>query len=284
MKRVFTTLITAVLFCVACNGESPTATMTIEILEFDCTAHPDLFDKYASFHKPKTDSETAGFNFDNSLSRQDEVLKEVEQVATKTILLNHSQEIVIGDSVNQTTQSEDFKFDLKALTSTTDNGSIGIDLDISLKIGKYKKRGINTEITVQRGQAVSLGGFTSTKTTQHENGVEKVVKTLSVIRVKVEKSITELSDEMFMLLKRYEIDISIREQVMSPEGRLVLAVNENVSFSDGATIVIYPEWFDDLGQVARRIKMTINIAKDNAKKRFSTMTIPEGNNVPVTFE
>jgi hypothetical protein len=99
-----------------------------------------------------------------------------------------------------------------------------------------------------------------------------------------ETMIDERASELLVLFKKYDIDVSVREQAISPEGRLVLTVNETASFVDGATILIYPDWFSDLDQVARRMKMTMDISKNNAKKRFVTMAFPEGNDVPVTYE
>jgi hypothetical protein len=182
MKRALAFFIATLLLGISCNGESTTGTMTIEILEFDCTEHPDLFEKYASCLKPNIDSETGGFNSANYLSKQNEVLKEVEQVATKTIALNHSQGILIGTKVDLITQLQDYEFKLNASTETRDNDLIHITLDTSLSMGEYDKRSVNTEVTVRRGQIIPMGGSVSTQTTQDENGETREVKTVSTMQ------------------------------------------------------------------------------------------------------
>jgi len=194
MKRTFITLIMTILLGVACFGE----TLGIEIIEFDCADHPDLYEKYSDAMMPTSSAETGDYLFNSpiystvtptvefSCSDKEKVLSEIEKVAEKTIVLNHSQDIQIGDEIDQITQFQDSQFHLKALTETIDNGSVNIELDFSLTIGKYKKRSMKTEVSIQRGQAVSMGDFMSTKTIKGENGVEEIVKTVSVIKVKID--------------------------------------------------------------------------------------------------
>jgi hypothetical protein len=185
MKRVFVTLITAILFCVACKGESPTATITIEILEFDCTEHPDLFQKYENFRKPPAHPEAGALPLTKPDQKQEtEILNEIERVAVKTTLLYHSQEIAIGSSINQTTQCQGAEFKLKARTEAADTGNIGLELDLLLASGEHKKMSTGTALTVQRGQIIPLGGGTNTTTTRGENGAEKTIKTVSIWRLK----------------------------------------------------------------------------------------------------
>jgi hypothetical protein len=187
MKRVFVTLITAILFCVACKGESPTATITIEILEFDCTEHPDLFQKYETFRKPPAHPEAGVLPFIQTDQKQEtEILNEIERVAVKTILLYHSQEFAIGSSINQTTQCQGTEFTLKARTEAADTGNIDVELDLLLASGEHKKMSTGTALTVQRGQIISLGGGTNTTTTQGQNGAEKTVKTVSIWRFRID--------------------------------------------------------------------------------------------------
>jgi hypothetical protein len=181
MKRTLITLIMTSMLGVTCLGE----TLVIEIMKFDCTDYPELFEKYSNPLMPKTDSEGDGVNYFDTLSAKEKVLGEIEKVAKKTLFLNHSQKILIGEKVDLVTQLQDYEFKLKASTKAQDNDLIHVSLDFSLSEGKHNSS-IYTEITVSRGQTIPIGGGVNTQTTQDENGVEKVVRTVSVMRFKID--------------------------------------------------------------------------------------------------
>jgi hypothetical protein len=171
------------LFGVACHGESTQATMTVEIIEFDCADCPDLFERYAHLRSSLANSE---FGFSRvDLKKEAELLDEIERVARKVTLLNHSQRFLIGDGMDQVTRLQNSEFRLKALTKDSNDGFLRADLDFSLTIGDDKTKAIYTEVVVQRGQALLMGGAIATNT-QGKMGVEEVSKTISLVRFRID--------------------------------------------------------------------------------------------------
>ena len=170
----------AMLLGAPCFGEK----LVIEIMELDCTEYPALYEKYINAMMPKTDSKAVELNVADTLTAEEEVLNEIELVAEKTLFLNHSQEIAVGEEIDLVTKLQDFEFKLKASTEARDDDLIKVTLDYSLSAGK-NKRGARTEISVRRGETIPIGGGANTQTTKDENGETKETKTVSVRRVTI---------------------------------------------------------------------------------------------------
>lgn len=170
----------AMLLGAPCFGEK----LVIEIMEFDCTEYPELYEKYINAMMPKTDSKTVELNFTDTLTAEEAVLNEIELEAEKTLFLNHSQEITIGEKIDLVTKLQDFEFKLKASTEARDDDLIKVTLDFSLSEGKHNNKGY-TEITVRRGETIPIGGGADTRTTRDGSGETKETKTVSVRRVTI---------------------------------------------------------------------------------------------------
>ena len=89
--------------------------------------------------------------------------------------------------------------------------------------------------------------------------------------------------ELTTLLENQNVDISIREKTMTPEGNLVLTLNGNKYFGDGATITIYADRLDDLKNVVAKVKTIMDISSQRSKK-LKDIIIQEESSVPVTYE
>ncbi len=177
MKKTSISLLMAMLLGAPCFGEQ----LVIEIMEFDCTEYPELYEKYINAMMPKTDSKAGELNVADTLTAEEAVLNEIELVAEKTLFLNHSQEITIGEEIDLVTKLQDFEFKLKASTEARDDDLINVSLDCSLSAGK-NKRGSRTEISVRRGETIPIGGGAKTQTTKDGSGETKEIKTVSVMR------------------------------------------------------------------------------------------------------
>ena len=181
MKKTSISLLMAMLLGAPCFGEK----LVIEIMELDCTEYPALYEKYINAMMPKTDSKAVELNVADTLTAEEEVLNEIELVAEKTLFLNHSQEIAVGEEIDLVTKLQDFEFKLKASTEARDDDLIKVTLDFSFSAGKSKNRATSTEISVSRGQTILIGGGANTQTTKDENGETKETKTVSVRRVTI---------------------------------------------------------------------------------------------------
>ncbi len=93
----------------------------------------------------------------------------------------------------------------------------------------------------------------------------------------------DLTSEIATLLKNQDVDISIREKTMSPEGNLVLTLNGNTYFGDSATITINADRLDDLKEVVAQVKSIMDISAQQSKK-IHEIDIHEKSRVPVTYQ
>ena len=178
MKKTFITLLVTILLGSICSGE----TLILEVVEFDCSAHPDLFEKYCNAMRPNTDAKMAEFSLNDAFLARKNVLSKIEQVAEKTLFLKLSQEFLIGENINLVTQLQDYKFELKASTEDWDDGLINVSLDFSLSKGEYNKKSITTEVIVSHGQTIPMGNGAETQTVQSNDGVTKKTKVVSMMR------------------------------------------------------------------------------------------------------
>jgi uncharacterized OsmC-like protein len=89
--------------------------------------------------------------------------------------------------------------------------------------------------------------------------------------------------EITALLERQKIDISIQDKVMTPDGNLVLTLNGNAYFSDGATITINADRLDDLKKAVSQIERIMDISAQQSRK-LKSLILQEESRVPVTYE
>ena len=69
---------------------------------------------------------------------------------------------------------------------------------------------------------------------------------------------TELASELKAELLKQEIEISSKCETISPEGYLIIELNQSDYFSDSALLTITPNHFEELDKVALKIKSMVD--------------------------
>jgi hypothetical protein len=172
MKYITVFLSLALLLCCSCFNKSKSIVMSIEVSELDCTALPELFEQYAN-EKEKL--------------KQSDILNEIEKLASKTVMLQHSQKADIGELIEHNRQIPNSEFQLKLATKEDNKGVIHTDVDFSVSEGEHKKRAVKTSVGIKIGEPVVLGGMTTTSKVGKSDGTEEETKCISIIRLKIEK-------------------------------------------------------------------------------------------------
>ncbi len=95
---------------------------------------------------------------------------------------------------------------------------------------------------------------------------------------------TESINELLIQLINQKVDISVQNQSVSPEGNIVIELNENMYFADNAIITIKEKKLAELDKVVRQLKTVMDISFNKQKKRIKSLSLGDDAKVPVTFE
>ena len=129
-----------------------------------------------------------------------------------------------------------------------------------------------------------LGCFAVTSCTTMNEVTEPKQATTSEVQLEKPTPVSiDLLSEITTLFESQKIDISIQDKVMTPDGNLVLTLNGNTYFADGATITINADRLDDLKKAVSQAKVIMEISAQKSQK-LKSIIIQEESRVPVTYE
>ncbi|QBG47695.1 hypothetical protein EGM51_09930 [Verrucomicrobia bacterium S94] len=93
-----------------------------------------------------------------------------------------------------------------------------------------------------------------------------------------------LSAELLTQIQKTNFDISVSEQSLSPNGSLILVLEENEIFTQGATIKIPKESLKELSGVFYKLKTVVSISSKNGKGKIKSLQFTDETKVAVAYE
>jgi hypothetical protein len=126
-----------------CRAEQAPVVISFEIVEFDCTDSPEVFDEY-----------------DNALLQGPGIdLNELERSVPSKSLISHTQVTMPGIQIEQTTAINDSKFDLKLSAGEPDNGLSKLEIEYSFSNDKKGTHSLKTTVLLKLGdKPIMIGG------------------------------------------------------------------------------------------------------------------------------
>ncbi len=121
---------------------------------------------------------------------------------------------------------------------------------------------------------VALTSCTTTKTTQIDQPTNEAVS--------APKTLPELSSMISMLNDELNIGLLIKNQQITPDGNLVLTLNEFSPFVEDAIVIIPPDKFDSLKGVMRSIKSIVSISKSRGARPIDELDFSLGSDKVAT--
>jgi hypothetical protein len=103
-------------------------------------------------------------------------------------------------------------------------------------------------------------------------------------KVQKEPISAALSVELSTQIQKTNFDALISKQYLSPNGDLILVLEENNSFAQGATIKIPKESFNELSSTFHKLKTIVRISSKQNKGKIKSLHFTDETKVAVTYE
>lgn len=178
MKYITVLLIAIVSLCASSYGNSSVTNIIVEIIEFDCTDHPSLFEEFSNEYKP-TDpfkSYTALLN------------KAKSSELPREIILRHKQALPDSGEITQSTELNGSKFELETMHANQPS-ALNIKLDYSKQFEGTELRDVmRTETVLLYAKPQTL--FLSFETTSARSEDGTVVESKKIKSVQISIQIT----------------------------------------------------------------------------------------------
>lgn len=85
--------------------------------------------------------------------------------------------------------------------------------------------------------------------------------------------------ELSMLFKNEKVDVAVQNEILSPDGNLIITLNGNTHFAEGATITINSTRLPELKKAVAQIKTVMEVSSQQSRQ-IKSMFIQEGDSVP----
>ncbi|MHC4883302.1 MAG: hypothetical protein ACYTCV_12030 [Planctomycetota bacterium] len=176
MRQVVLLLISIIGISASSFGNTSTTNIVIEIIEFDCSDHPDLFNDYSQkFKDIERYSQSCLFD---ELKRSD---------LPKEIILHHDQLLRNTSEVSQSTELNGSAFSLKT-TQLKHPGVLGVSVYYSSQFGETEARdSAHAELIIAYGssQIFSMNFETSSSNPEGDEIVEMKKIGIAQISLKI---------------------------------------------------------------------------------------------------